>query len=344
MSLSILSRRQLILGACAFATGSRVANGGRQPPRATPASIVETVTGPVSRDGLGLTLMHEHVLVDFIGAAQVSPTRYDRDEVVEAVRPHVEQLRKLGCRTLVECTPAYLGRDPVLLQRLSRASGIQMLTNTGYYGAAGDKHLPAHAFTETAEQLARRWIGEAERGIDGTGVKPAFMKIGVDTHPLSEVDRKLVRAAALTHRATGLPIASHTSPGAAALEQLDVIDREGVPASAFIWVHAQGERDSALHVQAARRGAWVEFDGISESSVERHVELVTLMRTQNLLGRVLVSHDAGWYRAGEPRGGKFRPYDTLFTRFVPALKAAGITDAEVDRLLVTNPREALTRR
>ena len=97
----------------------------------------------------------------------------------------------------------------------------------------------------------------------------------------------------------------------------------------------------AFHVRAATRGAWVEFDGISAQSVARHVELVQRMKADGLLDRVLVSHDAGWYRVGEPRGGQFRPYDTLFTAFVPALKASGFSDREIQQLLVDNPRRAL---
>jgi phosphotriesterase-related protein len=288
--------------------------------------------------------MHEHVLVDFIGAAQVSPSRYDADAVFKAVLPYLQQVRRLGCHTLVECTPAYLGRDPRLLRRLSAASGLNILSNTGYYGAANDKHLPAHAFTETAEQLAARWIREYEHGIDGTGIKPALMKIGVDGSPLSAVDAKLVAAAALTHRKTGLAIASHTGTGAAALAQLDLFESAGVPASAFIWVHAQSERDEAFHARAARRGAWVEFDGLSDAALAHHHGLVARMKGEGLLGHVLLSHDAGWYRVGEPGGGRFRPFDTLFTAFVPGLKGAGFTDAEVRQLLVENPRRALTRR
>ena len=276
----------------------------RQPSSAR--DVVETVTGPVPAARLGLTLMHEHVLVDFIGADQVSPQRYDAEQAFTAVLPHLLQARKHGCATLVECTPAYLGRDVTLLKRLSEASGLQILSNTGYYGAAKDKHLPRFAFTESADQLAARWTREFERGIDGTSIKPAFMKIGVDEAPLSDVDLKLVRAAATASRTTGLPIASHTGTGLAALAELEVLDGAGVPASRFIWVHAQSERETAFHTRAAKAGAWVEFDGISESSVARHVELVTQMKAQGLLGRVLVSHDAGWYRVGEPGGGQFR--------------------------------------
>jgi phosphotriesterase-related protein len=339
-----LSRREWLAGAAALLGGCRAS--GRSPDRppagATRPAGIDTVTGPIPADRLGLTLMHEHVLVDFIGAAGVSPSRYDAAAVFSAVLPHLREARRLGCQTLVECTPAYLGRDPRLLKRLSEASGIHILSNTGYYGAANDKHLPAHAFDETAEQLAARWVREWEHGIDDTGIRPAFMKIGVDGSPLSAIDARLVRAAALAHRRTGLPIASHTTTGAAALEELDLLDAASVPLSSFIWVHAHAERDQTFHARAARRGAWVEFDGISAASVPQHVALVQRMKADGLLGHALVSHDAGWYRVGEPAGGQFRPFDTLFTAFVPALKASGFDDAEVRQLLVDNPRRALS--
>ncbi len=339
-----MTRRSLLgLGVLAGAC----ARGGRRTPSAAnapDASRIETVTGPRTADQLGITLMHEHVLVDFIGADRVSPSRYDRDEAFRIALPHLQQAHALGCRTLVECTPAYLGRDPVLLKRLSETSGVHILSNTGYYGAAKDKHLPAHAFTERDEQLAARWIREVERGIDGTSVKPAFMKIGVDEGALSEIDANLVRAAALTLRATGIPVASHTATGGAAIAQLDLLEAAGVPLPSFIWVHAHNERDTAFHTQAARRGAWVEFDGISTTSVPRHVALVQQMKGHGLLDRVLVSHDAGWYRVGEPGGGEFRPFDTLFTTFVPAARAAGLSDEELRLLLVTNPARALAPR
>jgi phosphotriesterase-related protein len=339
-----LSRREWLAGAAALLAGA-CASGRSQhaTPSDTTSPEIETVSGKIAADRLGVTLMHEHVLVDFIGADQVSPGRYDANHVFTAVLPHLQRVRALGCDTLVECTPAYLGRDPAILKRLSDASGIHILSNTGYYGAAKDKHLPRHAFSESAEQLAARWVRERERGIDGTTIKPAFMKIGVDDAPLSLVDRKLVRAAGLAHRATGLPIAAHTGSGAAALEELDLLEQVGVPLAAFIWVHAQSERDTTFHTRVAKRGAWVEFDGISAASVARHVELVRHMKDQGLFGNVLVSHDAGWYRVGEPGGGQFRPYDTLFTAFVPALEAASLGEQEIRQLLVTNPRKALTR-
>jgi phosphotriesterase-related protein len=80
---------------------------------------------------------------------------------------------------------------------------------------------------------------------------------------------------------------------------------------------------------------------VSPESTARHVELVAAMKRKGLLGRALVSHDAGWYHVGEPGGGRFRPYDTVFTAFVPAIAAAGLSTADVRQLLVDNPRRAL---
>jgi len=340
-----VSRRKWITGCLAIAgmpTLARAAAGQRE--TATTRDSISTVTGQIERADLGVTLMHEHVLVDFIGADKVSASRYDADAVFAKVLPYLKQVKALGAASLVECTPAYLGRDPKLLARLAKASGLHILSNTGYYGARKHIFLPAHAFTETADQVAARWIREHEQGIDGTGIRPAFMKIGVDAGPLSEVNAKMVRAAAIAHRATSLPIAAHTGDGVAAFEELDLIEQTGAPLSAFIWVHAQSEKDEARHAKAAARGAWVEFDGISEKSVDRHVELVMRMKAAGHLNRVLVSHDAGWYHVGEPGGGEFRPFDALFTKFLPAFKAAGGTDADVRQLLVENPLRALTGR
>ena len=309
---------------------------------APPNPRVNTVLGGCSPRALGMTLMHEHVLVDFVGADKVSPQRYNADEVFRAALPHLKSLRAAGCRTLVECTPAFLGRDVNLLKRLASASGLHIVTNTGFYGAANDKYVPALAREESAQQLADRWIREFQDGINGTGIRPGIIKIGVDPGPLSEIDAKLVRAAAKTHLQTGLTIASHTGNGAAALEELELLEQEGVHPGAFIWVHAQTEGDRQLHLKAAQQGAWVEFDGISEASAEKHLQLVKSMVDQGFSDRVLISQDAGWYHVGEPKGGTYRPYTFAFANFVPLMRRASVSTEQVRTLLIDNPRTALT--
>ena len=138
------------------------------------ASSIHTVTGPVAPDRLGVTLPHEHVLVDFIGASEVSAARYERKAAFDKALPHLRRLVALGCRTLVECTPAYLGRDPVLLRDLSKATGLQILTNTGYYGAVSDKFLPPHAFSESADALARLTNPPLRKRLGRFGAQPGL--------------------------------------------------------------------------------------------------------------------------------------------------------------------------
>ncbi len=303
-----------------------------------------TVNGPVSADAAGFVLPHEHILVDFIGADQVTPSRYEVENVVAKALPFLKQVRERGCHTLVECTPAWLGRDVRLLQRLSAASGLHLLTNTGYYGAAREKFLPAHAYTESAGELAARWIQEWREGIEGTGIRPGFIKTGLDNAPLSEVQQKLVRAAALTHLETGLTIGVHTGNGLAALEELKIIRNEGVRPEAWIWIHAQNETDRAIHLEVARAGGWVSFDGLNDPSVAAYVRFLNDMKAAQQLHRVLISHDAGWYHVGEPDGGKYRSYDTVFTHLLPALEQEGFTPQDIDLIFRQNPAMAFAVR
>ena len=307
--------------------------GGEQVP------VIQTVRGPVPASTLGRTLPHEHVLVDFIGADAITPGRYDAEKVFAAAVPHVRRIQQLGAQALFEATPAYMGRDPRLLARLSSETGLHVITNTGLYGARQNKFVPAYAHQESAAQLADRWITESRDGIDGTGIRPGFIKSGVDADPkLSSLHRKLIAAAALTHAATGLTIAVHTGRGPG-LEALDVLSEHGVGPAAFVWVHAQGARDDDLFA-AADRGAWLSCDGLNRPTLTRHLTLCQEMKRRGHLGRVLLSHDAGWYDPAKPDGGTFRPFDLLFTTFLPLLRENGFSDTEINRLTIRNPAAA----
>lgn len=302
---------------------------------------VQTVTGPVATPDVGTVLAHEHVLVDFIGADLVSSDRYNRAEVIAAVTPHLEAARNKGVSMMVECTPKFLGRDPVLLQELGERTGLRFVTNTGLYGAVSDKFLPAYAWTDTEQELAARWIGEFQDGIEGTGIKPGFIKSAVDRDAeLSPVDAKLVRAAALAHLATGMTIAVHTGAGPG-LAQLDILAAHGVHPSAWIWVHAQGAPEKDV-LAAAERGAWISFDGVRPRSVDRHVELCQKLKAAGYWNQVLLSHDAGWFDPAKPEGGQIRGYTLIFEEMVPRMRREGFSDAELDQVLSTNPAKALT--
>jgi phosphotriesterase-related protein len=231
-----------------------------------------------------------------------------------------------------------------LLKSLSDSSGLNILTNTGFYGAVNNKFIPAYAFDETAEKLALRWTKEWEEGIEGTGIKPGFIKIGVESGRLSELHKKIVQAAALTHLKTGLTIASHTGPAIPAFEELEVLKNEGVSPEAFIWVHAQVEKDQSTHIKAARMGAWISLDGINDDNLEDYIRMIKTMKENNLLGKVLLSHDAGWYHPGEKNGGVFRGYTTLFEKLIPLLRKEKFSETEIHQLIVANPADAYTIR
>jgi phosphotriesterase-related protein len=280
----------------------------------------------------GSTLVHEHIIVDFIGADRIEPGRYDPEEVYRAAKPKLEAVYRLGCRRFLDCVPNFLGRDPLLFRRLADSTGIDIWTNTGLYAAGNYKFLPSFARSESAVQLAGRWIAEFERGVEG--VRPRFIKIGVNKGPLGELDRKVVEAAALCSKETGLTIAAHTGDGAAALEELEII-AASVPASRFVWVHAQNEIDHEIHAKVAAAGAWVEFDGIHAKSANWHRQCVEAMAKRDHLGQVLISQDSGWYRVGEPGGGQYNGYEYIYTDFLPLLPPGWRS-----RLMITNPARA----
>jgi phosphotriesterase-related protein len=303
---------------------------------------IMTVSGPVSPKDLGLTLTHEHILVDFVGADSINYGRWDREEVARKALPYLLEAKEFGTRTFIDATPEYIGRDPFLLRSVSEKAGMNIITNTGYYGAGRNRYIPAHAYKETTEQIAGRWIDEWKNGIEKSGVRPGFIKTGVMGGELSTLHRRLIRAAARTHLETGLVIASHTGPAIPAFEQLGILCEEGVSPEAFIWVHAQNETDSLSHFLAARAGAWISFDGLNDDNTNDYLRMIKNMKENDLLDHVLISHDAGWFRPGEEDGGEFRGFTSLFKNLIPALKDDGFTLEEINLLLIENPAKAFT--
>ena len=310
---------------------------------------IMTVNGPESPGKMGITLEHEHILVDFIGADSTGYFRWNRDSVIKKVLPVVLEAKGRGVKTIVECTPAYLGRDPLLLKSLSRRSGVNFITNTGYYGSNKNKYIPDSFYKSDAREIADLWISEFENGIENTGIRPGFIKIAVDpADTLSPEHRKIITAAALAHLRTGLVIASHTGPDKPAFAQINILKRMGVDPSAFIWVHAQGGTTEG-NIKAAKEGAWISLDNIRKrpgietgapNSIEWYADRIIELKKQGLLSRVLISHDSGWYDPAKPGGGIINGFTDIFDSFIPALKEKGLTDDDIDQILVKNPQEA----
>ncbi len=305
-------------------------------------NYTNTVAGSMPIDSMGLTLIHEHMLVDFIGADSISPDRWNRDSVIVKVLPYLLEVKKHGVRTILDCTPSYLAKDPLLLKSLSEKSGIQILTNTGFYGAVGGKYLPDFVQTESAEQLADRWIAEFEIGIEGTGIKPGFIKISVnEADTLSPIDQKLVKAAGITHQKTGLTMASHTGTWRTAVQEVRILQEMGVNPSEFVWVHAQNEPDFANYEKAAEMGVWISLDGIGWA-IDPYVNRLIFAKENGILGNMLISHDAGWYDPAKPDGGDFQPFTNIFEKLIPILNERGFTEEDWGLLLKENPKSAFS--
>ena len=310
-----------------------------------------TVNGWIDAANMGMTLSHEHVFADLRPYEEQAeaPLIIDEDEATAVVLPYLNRIRELGVKTLIECTATGLGRNPALIQRLSAESGLHMLTTTGAYLAADGRFIAPHLREESAQTLADRWIGEWENGIGDTGVRPGLIKLGVNGGMLNGLEAKIIEAAAKTHLATGLTIATHIGPwrsvepghnAAAAFDAITRLQKAGVAPSAFVWIHAQNDSLAEVSIRAAKAGAFISFDGFRPGAEPDYAAALGRFKKEGLLNQVLVSQDAGWYTAGEPGGGDFSPYDPILTSLIPALREAGHGEDDLEALFVGNPARA----
>ena len=300
------------------------------------ASEIMSVTGLTRIPDTGIFLPHEHVMSVF-GRDRSRRVNYDEERLIGSVVPYLRDLKSLGCSAIADCTAAWIGRRPDLLRRISLESGISIITNTGYYGAAGGRYLPEGIESLGIDDVAEAWVAEWERGIDGTGIRPGFIKTAVDNDLLSPLDRMLIGAAARTHRKTGLLIQTHTGDNpVAARAILEILEGEGVRPGAWVWVHAHLVQEKRRLVEAARRGAWISFDGIHPERDAGILDALRLMKSEGLLNQVLLSHDGNAFTAD----GSRRPFEHLLKGFRKRMRAEGFDESEFRLLTHTNPRRA----
>lgn len=307
------------------------------------AKKVLSVRGPIDANSFGAALPHEHIICDFIGADATGNHRWNRDKVFHRMLPYVEVLKREGVSTFFDCTPDFIGRDPVILKRLSIATGLNIVTNTGFYGGANDKFIPKHAYSMSAQEMATHWTQEFEQGIDETGIRPGFIKIGVDSieskmSHLSKIDTTIVHAAAIVSQRTRLTVTCHTGGGYAGLSALRLFVQHGGSPSSFIVAHADNH-GLPINQKVADLGGWVSFDGIGRRPLKQHLEIVPAMLSHRT-DRLLISQDNGWYSVGELNGGEVRGYTDLHQTFLPALMNAGISKDQLNQLLQINPWNA----
>lgn len=300
-----------------------------------------TTLGPLGADALGMILPHEHVFVDLRTWDQPGYGEADADDVVRLMAPEIEAVRAAGVTAIVEPGPIGVGRRADILLAVSRATAFPLVVPTGVYR---EPWLPPWVRDASEDELRNWMIGELTEGVEETGVQAGWIKVGATDDGVTAQEAKVLRAAAGTALETGATIGSHTVRGEVARSQLDLIEEVGAPAERFVWIHAHQEPDIAIHHELARRGAWIEYDGIGEPADDaRFIDLIQRGLDAGLGDRLLLSQDRGWYDPAQPGGGVPKPFTYLPERFLPKLAAAGVDDGTIEQLMHHNPFAAFAR-
>jgi phosphotriesterase-related protein len=307
---------------------------------------VQTVLGPIEPASLGFTLPHEHTQI----ALWHIKDRWDywqltRDEPV--ILAELERYRAAGGSGLADLTLPGVGRDPAWLVRLAEATGLSLVMGGGWYRGA---YYPAEARIDrrSVDDLTDELVAECAEGVGDSGVRPGiFGEIGTDKPWLSPAEERVHRAVARAARRTGLAISTHAVMSDVGLAQLRVFEEEGADLSRVVIGHADSYPVLDHYLEIIRRGASIEFDflGMSFTPTERHgegrvVELLCELLARGHSDRILLSQDV--CHDSQLKRYEGNGYVYLAGTFLPRLRAAGVSDTEIDTMTVANPRRLLT--
>jgi phosphotriesterase-related protein len=301
----------------------------------------QTVLGSVDVGDLGLVLAHEHLFTDLRTPDVPGQGQADPDDVVRVITPHLDQAWEAGVTALIECTPPGMGQNPVVIEALAKNTQVAVVMPTGLYR---QQWTPEEKLRMSDAELTDWMVSEIAEGIQSTGVRAGFIKMGVSDEEITDGEARNLRAAARAARETGVIVASHTSgplKGQHVLEELDILASQGLPGEQFCWVHAQ-YTDVSFHKQAAERGAYLGFDGLEPEEEELYVRWVLDALEAGLEHHILLSHDAVGYRPDEPDGGasQVRGFTYLIDEFLPRLRREGVGEELVKLMTETNPKRA----
>lgn len=300
-----------------------------------------TTLGPIAGDKVELILPHEHIFVDLGPIEEENWRAATAEQVIPVMAPEIEKIQAQGVTALVESTPVGVGRRADIDRAVSEATGLPILVPTGIYR---QPWIPRWALDASEDALADWMIGELTDQIEDSGVQAAWIKISAGDDGITDAEAKVLRAAALAGKATNAIIGSHTIRGRVVRDQLDILEGAGYTAERFIWIHTQAEPDFALHLEMARKGAWLEYDGIGGGqSDEAYIERIQRLLDAGFGHKLLLSHDRGWYDPSKPGGGVPKPFTYLVERFLPNLRAAGLGEADIAIMTEANPFNAYAR-
>jgi phosphotriesterase-related protein len=316
-------------------------------------SRVNTVAGPVEVADLGVTYMHEHVFVLGTDLQWHWPGYggWDEDRSVEEARVELRRLKEVhGCDTIVDPTVPGIGRNAGAVARAAEGTGLNVIMATGWYTLDA---LPAFLFIKSPEQkiatLLELFTADVEHGMDGTSIKPGLIKCATDLAGVTPDIEAVLRACARLHLQTGLPLTTHTDAATRrGLDQIAIFKEEGVDLSRVIIGHSNQTGDLDYLQALLDEGCWLGYDrmGSGTPTAPRELQLQTLVELirRGHAGRIVLSHDnmvmMNWMgREGLEAYYPDFPYGHLNAAVLPGLRAAGVTDAQIEQMLVVNPRE-----
>jgi len=311
---------------------------------------VQTVTGGCAPDALGVTLMHEHLMIGWPGWEAEAPLdRATRREHARRCIDRLAELHDVGVRTMVDPCPIDLGRDVDFMAEVAQQSPVRIVCATGLYKE--DTGAPAYfkfrqQFGDALAEMTDVFVREITDGIGDTGVRAGVIKVATGVGRITPYEEVVLRAAARAHQATGVPITTHTDEGTMGPEQLEILAAEGVAPSSVIVGHSCGASDVSYHLRMLDRGAYLGFDRFGLEIL--HPDRERLAVLIGLLGigserQLVLSHDTVWcWRGRAPTLPPemlplWQPTYVLRT-VVPRLRDAGVDESKIQAMLVDNPR------
>jgi len=311
---------------------------------------IMTVTGPVSPDRLGITLMHEHFTFAYPGwFADDSLTPYNRDAAEAVCLKVLDDVKKLGVKTIVDATAADVGgRDPILLKNLSVKSGVNIIAATGLFpesvGAGGYYRWQSTMRGRNLEEdIYELFSTEINLGIRGSGVKAGVIKVATGDPIISDYESTVFQAAVKVAKETGVPIITHTEAATVGPAQQDLFLRLGADPGRIMIGHQNNSEsiDYALR-QLEKPGFYLGFDRVNPLMSTAAEDNIVSLVARGYGDRIMISHDCIFVWLGRP--GTLPPQyaewypDYLFKKLLPKMKRAGVTDEQIRRILVDNPR------
>jgi phosphotriesterase-related protein len=305
-------------------------------------TTVETALGPVATAELGPTLMHEHIVTRSPGVHENWPHLFDRKEILAIAGRKMADLSARGIRTIVDLTTVDLGRDIDLIVDVARRSRVQVIVATGVWWMP-QRYFAAHGIDEVAQLFIRDIVS----GIGTSGVKAAIIKCATDTAGVTPVIENVLRASARAQKATGVPISTHTwAAGRSGEAQQAIFAQEGVDLRRVIIGHSGDSEDLGYLRGLMERGSTIGMDRFGLEHflpTDKRVDVLARLCAEGYAGKMVLSHDANCWTdmLSEEAKRRTRPrwhYTHISDDILPALRKAGVTDDQIEQMLVRNPR------